>query len=184
MGEIKLQKNWIKKSKLLCATVYKEQGVSCPSLIPCGVADFCVLYKKYNYQILASFCLSILLAKALYTMRLVKLKLHGPFISPASFRVLCCPSQRRPPHTTHASQNLELLTEVELVHDIPEYLVQGGKKDHTKDKWHIPKSETPQKSDPILIFINKRMMIKIHTVMNSHYSTLFKAFFTSFKKHN
>lgn len=92
------------------------------------MADFCVLYKKYNYQKLASFCLSILLAKALYTMRLVKLKLHGPFISPASFRVLCCPSQRRPPHTTHASQNLVLLTEVELVHDIPGYLVQGGKK--------------------------------------------------------
>lgn len=132
MRETKLQKNWIKKSKVLCATVYKEQGSPALhwSLVEWLIfmADFCVLYKKYNYQKLASFCLSILLAKALYTMRLVKLKLHGPFISPASFRVLCCPSQRRPPHTTHASQNLVLLTEVELVHDIPGYLVQGGKK--------------------------------------------------------
>lgn len=68
------------------------------------MTDFCILYKRQNYQKLASSCLSILLAKALYTMRPVKLKLHGPFILPASPKALYCLSPRRPSHYTHLTE--------------------------------------------------------------------------------
>lgn len=87
---------------------------------------------------------------------------------------------------TQASHNLELLTEVEFVHrHSPGYLVQGRKEIMLKTNGTFQKvNRHKKKSNPILGFIHKRMMMKIHIVTNPHYPALFKAFFFPLKKYN
>lgn len=124
MGERRCQKNWIKKCKLFCASVYKKEEVFCPSLIPCGVAGFYVLIFNividiltFNINIL--YCILNLLLSFHFTGKSFIYHETSEAEAPWALHSLCLlqstssVSQRRPPYTTQPSCHLKLLTEVE-----------------------------------------------------------------------